>query len=275
MTYFSRLSARVAEVGSLCVGIDPHPGVLDAWAVGQDLAGVEKVALGTVDALADKVAAFKPQSAFFEQWGSGGIAVLEKCVNAARQAGALVILDVKRGDIGSTMDAYARAYLGDGPMGVDAITLSPYLGFDALRPALDLAEANGRGVYVLARTSNPEGADIQLGHTASGSGVAQSLVDQAARRNQLSGDNAVGLVIGGTHASLGVDLSGFQACVLVPGIGAQGGTMAGVETLFAGTAALILPSVSREILYAGSSAVSLREAVDKVLWARTIHRPSR
>ncbi|MCL2481922.1 MAG: orotidine-5'-phosphate decarboxylase [Propionibacteriaceae bacterium] len=265
MTYFSRLSAQVAEVGALCVGIDPHPGVLDAWGVGQNLAGVEKVALGTVDALGDKVAAFKPQSAFFEQWGSGGIAVLEKCVYAARQSGALVILDVKRGDIGSTMDAYARAYLGDGPMGVDAITVSPYLGFDALKPALDLAEANHRGVYVLARTSNPEGTDIQMGRTASGTVIAQTVVDQAHRRNQLSGANAVGLVVGGTHDSIGVDLSDFQACVLVPGIGAQGGTISALDTLFAGTDALILPSVSREILYAGSSAVRLREAVDHML----------
>lgn len=265
MTYFDRLSARVAQLGALCVGIDPHPGVLQAWGVGEDANGLERVAVGMVDALADTVAVFKPQSAFFEQYGSRGIAVLEKCVAALHEAGALVILDVKRGDIGSTMAAYARAYLEDGPLSVDAITVSPYLGFGALAPALDLAEKNGRGVYVLARTSNPEGADIQLGRTESGTGVAQSIVGQAADRNRRTGLNSVGLVVGGTHESLGVDLSDFTGSILVPGVGAQGGTISGVKTAFAQTSALVLPSVSREVLNAGPDPVKLREAVTKVL----------
>ncbi|MDR0847439.1 MAG: orotidine-5'-phosphate decarboxylase, partial [Propionibacteriaceae bacterium] len=201
----------------------------------------------------------------FEAYGSAGIAVLERCVTDIHSAGGLVVLDVKRGDIGSTMTAYARAYLGNGPLAVDAITVSPYLGFGSLDPVLALAEANGRGVYVLARTSNPEGGDIQLGHSASGKVIAQEIVDLAAERNRGSGLGAVGLVVGGTHESLGIDLSGYTGYILVPGIGAQGGTISGVTRLFSNTSALVLPSVSREVLFAGSDPVRLREAVEKVL----------
>ncbi|MCL2735617.1 MAG: orotidine-5'-phosphate decarboxylase [Propionibacteriaceae bacterium] len=265
VSFAARVADLVAERGGLCVGIDPHPGVMDAWGVGQDLAGVEAVAMGMVEALADTVAVFKPQSAFFERWGSAGIAVLERCVGALQDSGALVILDVKRGDIGSTMDAYAQAYLGEGPGSVDAITASPYLGFDALAPAFDMAEAHGRGVFVLARTSNPEGGDLQLGRTLSGAVVAQSIVDQAHARNQASGVDAIGLVVGATHASLGVDLSEFTGPVLVPGVGAQGGTVAGVRAAFSSSPALVLPSVSREVLYAGPDPGRLRACVARLL----------
>ncbi|MDR2974773.1 MAG: orotidine-5'-phosphate decarboxylase [Propionibacteriaceae bacterium] len=266
MTHFyEKLKQRVAEFGPLCVGIDPHPSVLETWGVAQDVEGLAQVALGMVEALADSVAVFKPQSAFFERWGSAGAAVLEQCVAAIHEAGGLVILDVKRGDIGSTMAAYAQAYLADGPLSVDAITVSPYLGFGSLAPAIDLAEASGRGVFVLTRTSNPEGSDIQLGRTVSGDAVAQSLVDQAAARNRESGANAVGLVVGGTHQSLGVELGSYTGAILIPGIGAQGGTISGLRSSFAATSALLLPSVSREVLGAGPDPVRLRAAVDKVL----------
>lgn len=263
--YFQRLAKRVEALGPLCVGIDPHGAVLDAWEVSQDVRGLETMARGVVEALVDSVAVFKPQSAFFEAYGSAGIAVLERCLADIHSAGGLVILDVKRGDIGSTMTAYAQAYLGNGPLVADAITVSPYLGFGSLEPAMSLAEKNGRGVYVLARTSNPEGGDIQLGHSTCGQVVAQSIVDAAGDRNRESGLNTVGLVVGGTHESLGIDVSGYQGSILVPGIGAQGGTISGVARLFSGSPALILPSVSREVLYAGANPTSLRQAVAKVL----------
>ena len=265
MGYFDRLTGRIGATCALCVGIDPHPGVLRAWGVSEDAVGAERVALGMVEALADQVAAFKPQSAFFEQWGSVGIAVLERCLTAIRAAGALAILDVKRGDIGSTMAAYARAYLADGPLAADAVTVSPYLGFGALAEAIDLAEANGRGVYVLARTSNPEGAPIQQGRTAGGGSVAQSIVDQAAARNRASGLNAVGLVVGGTHAEIGLDLDSYTGSILVPGIGAQGGAIGAVRANFPPTPAVLLPSASREVLLAGPDPARLRTAVAKLL----------
>jgi orotidine-5'-phosphate decarboxylase len=124
--------------------------------VDADVGGLESFALGVVEALAPEVALIKPQSAFFERYGARGVAVLERVLVAVRDAGALVLLDVKRGDIGSTMAAYAAAYLSDGaPLAADAITVSPYLGVGALDPAFELAGRTGRGVFVLALTSNP------------------------------------------------------------------------------------------------------------------------
>ena len=162
--YGPRLAAALAQRGPLCVGVDPHPAILDRWGLSADVAGLERCARGMVEALGHTVAVFKPQSAFFEAYGSRGIAVLERTLADIAAAGALSILDVKRGDIGSTMDAYAAAYLTDGsPLAADAVTLSPYLGFGSLSGAVDLARAQGRGVYVLALTSNPEGRDPAAG----------------------------------------------------------------------------------------------------------------
>jgi len=265
MSYFDRLTSRIGATSALCVGIDPHPEVLRAWGVTEDAAGAERVALGMVEALGDQVAAFKPQSAFFEQWGSAGVAVLERCLAAIKASGALAILDVKRGDIGSTMAAYAQAYLSDGPLAADAITVSPYLGFGALGPAIELAEANDRGVYVLARTSNPEGAAIQQARTIDGPTVAQTVVNQAAARNHASGLGAIGLVIGGTHTEIGLDLSQYHGSILIPGIGTQGGTIGGVRANFPATPAVLLPSVSREVLLAGPDPTRLRASVAKLL----------
>ena len=154
----ARLADAMEDQGPLCVGIDPHPGLLDSWGLTDSAAGLRDFALRTVDAVGGRVAAVKPQSAFFERHGSAGIAVLEETLAALRDVGTLSVLDVKRGDIGSTMAGYAQAHLSDGaPLAADSITVSPYLGYGSLTPALDLAEANGRGIFVLALTSNPEG----------------------------------------------------------------------------------------------------------------------
>ncbi|WP_320060592.1 orotidine-5'-phosphate decarboxylase [Tessaracoccus defluvii] len=146
MTYATRLTQATADRGRLCVGIDPMPSVLDAWGLSRDVAGLEACARGIVEALGDRVAVFKPQSAFFEAYGSAGVAVLERLLRDIRAAGALSLLDVKRGDIGSSMAGYAAAHLGEGaPLWADAITVSPYLGVGALRPAIDAAVAGDRG----------------------------------------------------------------------------------------------------------------------------------
>src|SRR5262249_36871110 len=144
------------------------------------------------------------------------------------------ILDAKRGDIGSTMSAYATACLGEGsPLAGDAVTLSPYLGFGSLAPALDLAERTGRGVFVLALTSNPEGAQVQRATGEDGRGVAQTMVDAAAARNAgASPLGPVGLVIGATVGSPGVDLSALHGPILAPGFGAQGGTVDDLRRVF-------------------------------------------
>lgn len=266
MTYAERLRQITAERGALCVGIDPHAQSLAHWNLPDDVTGLERFARGMVEALGERVAVFKPQSAFYEVYGSAGIAVLERLLADIRGAGALSILDVKRGDIGSTMAGYARAYLADdAPLRADAITLSPYLGFESLRPAIDLAHETGRGIYVLARTSNPEGGQVQLSRGEDGRVVAQQIVDDAAAENERSGQFALGLVVGGTHADSGVDLTGFNGSILVPGIGAQGGTIKGLRDIFGDAVDLLLPSASREVAHGGPSAEGMVARVKGLL----------
>ena len=196
------LHQAMRAYGPLCAGVDPHRGLMQAWGLDYTVAGLERFAMTCAEAFAGRVAAVKPQSAFFEVFGSAGVAVLERLVADLRAAGTLVILDVKRGDIGTTMDAYAEAFLGkDAPEPPDAITLSPYLGYGSLRPAIDLAHATGRGVFVLALTSNPEGADVQHavlhGQSVAGHVVAGATADNAdaVARGELG---SVGLVVGAT-----------------------------------------------------------------------------
>lgn len=260
-SYHQRLSALLIERGALCVGIDPHPQILQQWGLSDDADGVERCSRTMVEALGDVAAVFKPQVALFECHGSRGMAVLERLLADIRVAGALSIADVKRGDIGSTMAGYARAWLSDdSTLRADAMTVSPYLGFESLRPALDLAQQTGRGVYVLARTSNPEGDTVQLARDEQGAVVAQLIVDAAQRENAISGSNHVGLVVGATHDDLGVDLSQHTGSLLVPGIGFQGGRISDIESMFTTSADRVLPAASRAILAAGPSAQSLREA---------------
>jgi orotidine-5'-phosphate decarboxylase len=262
----ARLASVVAARGPLCVGIDPHPGLLAEWGLSADAAGLERFALGTVAALGSEIAVLKPQSAFFEAYGSAGVAVLERTIREANAAGALVLLDVKRGDIGSTMDAYAAAYLADdAPLAADAITVSPYLGFGSLNPALDLAAKTGRGVFVLALTSNPEGAAIQRATAPDGESAAQSVVRQAAERNVGTAPlGSVGIVIGATVERLELDISHLNGPILAPGFGAQGGTVADLRTIFGSSAPAVLPSSSRDVLRHGPDLRLLRDAALRV-----------
>ena len=261
-----RLADAVAEHGPLCVGIDPHRELLAAWGLADDPAGLERFARGAMAALAGQVAVVKPQSAFFERHGSAGVAVLERVLADAREAGTLVLLDVKRSDIGSTMGGYADAYLTDGsPLSADAVTLSPYLGFGSLAPALTAAARSGRGVFVLARTSNPDGAQVQTARVQladrEGRSVAQAMVDAAAAENAgraPMGD--VGVVVGATHEH-GLELSGLNGPVLAPGLGSQGGTPADLAVRFADVSGVVLPSVSRAVLEKGPDQAALRAAV--------------
>ncbi|HML51321.1 MAG TPA: orotidine-5'-phosphate decarboxylase [Propionicimonas sp.] len=263
--YWRRLQDVVSERGSLCVGIDPHPGLLRAWNLSEDVHGLERFSREVVAALGDQVAVFKPQSAFFESYGSAGIAVLERLLADIAAVGALSVLDVKRGDIGSTMDAYAVAYLADGsPLAADAITVSPYLGFGSLLPAFELALATGRGVYVLARTSNPEGGGVQLALSDDNS-VAQSIIDAAAEANRQTRQRVIGIVVGGTHESLGCDVEDFNGSILVPGIGFQGGRIADLPALFGDAVDQVLPVVGRGVIGAGPDRSALRERVSQLL----------
>jgi orotidine-5'-phosphate decarboxylase len=270
--YGERLTAAVSTRGPLCVGVDPHPAILRAWGLSTDVAGLERCARGLVEALGDTVAVFKPQSAFFEAYGSAGIAVLERLLADIAGSGALSLLDVKRGDIGSTMDAYGAAYLTDGSaLAADAVTLSPYLGFGSLAGAIELAAQQGRGVYVLALTSNPEAAELQHAITPEGVGVAQSILASAARVNAQatsSGEQRlghVGLVVGATVGRTGLDFSGLNGSILAPGLGAQGAGPADLVQVFGAALPLVLGSTSREVLSAGPDPDALRTAARRTL----------
>jgi orotidine-5'-phosphate decarboxylase len=264
MTFGRRLQAAIESRGRLCVGIDPHPSLLDAWGLPDTPAGLEEFAAIAVDALAGTVAVVKPQSAFFERHGAAGIAVLEHVITGCHQGGALVILDVKRGDIGSTMDGYADAYLGVGaPLGADAVTLSPYLGFGSLSSALDTAADAGRGAFVLARTSNPEGAEVQLAEFG-GRSTAQVMVDGAAARNAgVTPLGDTGVVVGATREH-GLDLSALNGPVLAPGLGAQGAAPSDIAAIFGGLQGLVLPAASRSVLAAGPHVSALRAAAESL-----------
>jgi orotidine-5'-phosphate decarboxylase len=261
-SFGERLSKAVAERGPLCVGIDPHPGLLRDWGLSQDVAGLERFALTCVEALAGQVAIVKPQSALFEAHGSAGVAVLERVIASLRDTGTLVLLDAKRGDIGSTMAAYAAAYLTEGsPLAADAVTLSPYLGFGSLAPALEAAAAGARGVFVLALTSNPEGPTVQRAVTPDGRSVAQSMIDGAADANKGAaplGD--VGVVIGATVGETRLDVSRLNGPILAPGFGAQGATVADLRAVFGPTMRNVLPTSSRDVLRHGPDVTALRSA---------------
>ncbi|GAA3562091.1 orotidine-5'-phosphate decarboxylase [Nonomuraea rosea] len=254
-SFGTRLQARIDKCGPLCVGIDPSPALLTAWGLDDSPAGLERFSRTVVDAVSDVAAVVKPQSAFFERWGSRGIAVLERTIADLREAGTLVLLDVKRGDIDSTMAAYAEAYLDRGsPLAADAVTLSPYLGFGSLEGAITSAVANDAGVFVLARTSNPEAAALQRL-------VAGQIIDAAAAANAgHTPFGPVGLVMGATLPALEHSLDDLNGPILAPGLGAQGAQPADVARLFGSVRDAVLPSVSRAVL-----------ADPKLLRARTLH----
>lgn len=268
MSFGSRLAAAIAARGPLCVGIDPHPELLRDWDLPVDADGLARFCDICVQAYSAGPAAFaivKPQVAFFEAYGAAGFAVLEHTTAALQQAGVLVLADAKRGDIGSTMAAYAQAWAGVGPLAADAVTASPYLGFGSLQPLLDVAAEHGRGVFVLAATSNPEGASVQRAVVTSGVSVAQSIVDAAAAVNRCAASEpgSVGVVVGATLAEV-PDLSRLGGPVLVPGVGAQGGRPGALGGLGGAHRGQLLPAVSREVLRAGPDPLAVREAAERL-----------
>jgi len=262
-TFGARLRAAMHARGPLCAGIDPHAALLAAWGLPDTVEGLERFSLTAAEALGPEVAAVKPQSAFFERFGSRGVAVLERVVATCREAGALVVLDVKRGDIGSTAQGYAEAYLDpSSPIAVDCITASPYLGFGSLRPMFDIAAEHGTGVLVLALTSNPEGASVQHARAEDGRSVAGAVLDGLRALNGAATPmGSFGAVVGATIDTPADDVDlAIGGPLLVPGIGAQGGTADDVRRIFDGVLDAVLPSSSREILGAGPDPAALRGA---------------
>ncbi|MFF4793591.1 orotidine-5'-phosphate decarboxylase [Streptomyces sp. NPDC001276] len=261
----ARLRRAMDERGPLCVGIDPHASLLAEWGLSDDVAGLERFSRTVVEALADRVAALKPQSAFYERFGSRGLAVLEKSVEEARAAGALVVMDAKRGDIGSTMAAYAESFLRkDAPLFSDALTVSPYLGYGSLRPAVDLARESGAGLFVLALTSNPEGAEVQHAVRPDGRSVAATVLAHLAEENAGQAPlGSFGAVVGATLGDLSSYDLDMGGPLLAPGIGAQGATPADLPRVFGSAVRNVVPSVSRGVLRHGPEVGALRGAAER------------
>lgn len=270
-TFGDRLTAAFSAVGRVCAGIDPHAAVLRDWGLPDSAAGVREFGLRMVDAAAGTVAAAKPQVAFYERHGSAGFAALEEVLAAARAAGLLVIADGKRGEIGSSMAGYADAWLRPGsPLEADAMTLNPYLGVGALAPTIQLALRHGKGVFVLAATSNPEGQALQRARAGedtlaamvvdavrAAGGVAQAECEDRAGAAD-PGLGSAGVVIGATvpMSAAGIAPSQLRGVpILAPGFGHQGASAADLHRLFGEVAQNVLVSASRSLVERGPEGV--------------------
>ncbi|GAA1444678.1 orotidine-5'-phosphate decarboxylase [Leifsonia poae] len=265
MSFGDRLAGVFASEGRLCVGIDPHEHLLQSWGLPASADGVRAFGLAVVAATVGRAGIVKPQVAFFERYGSAGYAALEEVLAAARDAGLLVIADAKRGDIGTSVTAYAEAWLTPGsPLEADAMTIAAFQGVGSIAEPMRLAESAGKGLFVLAATSNPEAAAIQQAVVASGahSGltVARAIIEDVSSFNQAQAQHAfgsIGLVLGAT-----LDLADFgivttasarvnASPVLAPGFGHQGARVADAARLFGSLAGGVIVSESRGLLGGG------------------------
>lgn len=260
LSFGQRLAATFATSGHLCLGIDPHAFLLGEWALPDTAAGAREFGLKAVDAAAGTVGIVKPQVAFFERHGSAGFAALEDVMAAARAAGLLVIADAKRGDVGSTVAAYGAAWLTPGStLEADAMTISAYQGVGSLSDAIALAEDHGKGLFVLAATSNPESVDGQTAVRSrgqlAGATVAAGIVEEVHHLNSSTTDlGSIGVVIGATVDTADYGITAAQLSntpILAPGFGEQGALTSDVVTLYRESSPRVVANVGRSILRAG------------------------
>jgi len=270
-SFGARLSSVFAGAGRLCVGVDPHSYLLGEWGLTDDAKGVRDFGLRVVEATAGRAGILKPQVAFFERHGSAGYAALEDVLAAARDAGLLVIADVKRGDVGTSVEAYGEAWLTPGsPLEADAMTISAFQGVGSIAAPHALALAGGKGLFVLAATSNPEAADLQTatlnGGPSAGRSVAASIVSEVHDWNALETSapgssplGSTGVVIGATVAlgDYGITPGALAATpVLAPGFGHQGARVSDATRLFGAASVGVIVSASRSILMAGPASIA-------------------
>ena len=256
-TFARRFAAARAAHGPLVFGLDPSADLLESWGLGDSADGLDKFADIVLAAADGPVGLVKPQSAFYERHGWRGIQTLQRLIAGARAAGLLVILDIKRGDVGSTNDAYAEAYLGKGaPLAADAITVHPYLGLAAMGAFVSRAAESGSCLLVVTRSSNPEGRPIQAG------AEQQLLAGIGALNARLApgGVGPVGAVVAPVRLEPELDLAAASCLFLAPGVGAQGASPADVARVFAACPDRVMPSASRSLLSAGPDVGRLRDA---------------
>ena len=266
-SFAARLHSLSTVAERLCVGVDPHPKTLARWGLDDTPSGLREFQSAMLEAMVEqRVAITKPQVALYERHGVEGMRVLSQLIQQARQSGLLVIADVKRGDIGTSLTGYAQAWLAPGSdFESDAMTTVAFQGVGSLEPAFEVAAAFGKSVFTLAATSNPEGHSVQSAVTGEGHTVARDIIDSVHNRTTLSphGESGwLGVVIGATvnRASLDItaaSLSGLS--VLVPGFGAQGVPLSSFDQVVGGETHLVIPTVSRSV--AGESPSGLGERI--------------
>ncbi len=263
-TFGQRLNERLKEQGGLCLGIDPSSTTLLEWDRPDSVEGLEYFARALVELAIDEVAVIKPQVAYFERFGSQGYAVLEQVLAEARDAGLITIADAKRGDIGSTNQGYAQAWLDErSPLRADAVTVNPYLGVGSLTDFFDLAQSTERGVFVLAATSNAEGREIQRAHSDSGERIEEMVLRTIRDYNHRDeGFGSVGAVVGATRDDVAFDWESMAGPFLVPGVGVQGASVEQVARMFERCAkGTVIVPISRAICQAGPSKSALRDSI--------------
>lgn len=250
MTYIEKLSAAIRTSSStLCVGLDPNLDLIPRPVKEQFDEPEEQVRYFcklVIDYTADHCAAFKPNLAFFEALGPNGLAVFEDVINHIPN-GKIIIADAKRGDISSTAEHYSKTYFDR--FDVDAITLNPLMGFETLEAFATFEE---KGMYVLTLTSNPGAADFLKRPFADFDSMAQFIADQLAKKSPFK-DTHLGMVIGATQADEAIPVLSHHpdGALLIPGIGAQGGSIAELQKMLRNHIGLPLISSSRGIIYAG------------------------
>lgn len=263
-SFGERLERTIARHGQLCVGIDPHPYLLAEWGLADSAAGLQEFGESVVAAASGRVGVVKPQVAFFERHGSAGFAALERVLTAARKVGLLVIADAKRGDLGTSVEAYAQAWLTPGSaLEADAVTMSAYQGVGSLAAPIALALEARKGIFVLAATSNPEGTTLQRSVSSDGFTVAGGIVRDVRAANPAGALGSIGVVVGATvrladYGMTAEDLAGIP--VLAPGFGHQGARLEELGSLYGAAADGVLVAVSRSVLAGGAGRVA--EAID-------------
>lgn len=263
-SFGERLAGALDSRGPLCLGIDPHAFLLAEWGLSDDAAGLRELSLRAVDAAAGVIGVVKPQVAFFERHGAAGYSVLEEVLASARAAGLLVIADVKRGDVGSTVAAYGEAWLTPGsPLEADAMTIVAYQGLGSLSDPIERAVAYGKGLFVLAATSNPEAAATQTAEVTTGEfagrSVAAGIVSGVEHLNANAARlGSVGVVLGATVrlADYGITTSDLaHTPILAPGFGEQGASLGDLPALFGAVRNNVVANVGRSVLRAGASGI--------------------
>lgn len=264
MDYYQRLHNNYYEIGPLCVGLDPHPHYISAWNLEPDIAGLKEFVARCIEAFLPAAGIVKPQVALFEMYGSEGFKILESAITALREAGIVVIADAKRGDIGSTMQAYAHSWFNSAvsPLASDAVTVSPYLGSESLNVMGQAIKQFNTGIFALTATSNPDAQLFQDAQTQQGISVAQSVVNWATKVNDDLPHPAVGIVVGATREH-NLDLHDFQGPILIPGMGVQGGTSDSLKKNFKEQIGkqLLIPTMSRSLLTSGPSVSVLTSTI--------------